>query len=182
MKDIHDIRPPVQIGFDPMLFKIVLMVLGGMILLALLFFLIKKGLKKRKQPESLRYLPEPLPPYESALKELDLLFQRQMDDPRLFYFGLTTILRQYIGRSFSINAIEMTSQEFIKGVNRLGLDKVVKKDIARFLKLSDPFKYAGIVPEKNCAKEDFLLIKAVIDQIENDLARQAKIEEEEEEN
>ena len=168
MQDIHDIRPPVPVGFDPMLFKIVLMALGGILFLGLLLFLIKKWLKKRKQPKGLKYLPEPLAPYEAALKALDFLFQGEMVDPRLFYFDLTAVLRQYIGRSYNINAIEMTSQEFVKRINRLNLDKAVKRDIARFLKLSDPFKYAGIAPEKDRVKEDLLFIKEKIHQIEKD--------------
>lgn len=178
MQDIHDIRPPVQVGFDPMLIKIILMVLAGIIVLGLLFFLIKKYLKKSKQPKDLKYLPEPMAPYEAALKALDLLFQREMIDPRLFYFDLTAVLRQYIGRSFNINAIEMTSQEFIKHLNRLDLDKGVKKDISKFFKLSDPFKYAGIVPGKDRAKEDLLSIKEKIHQIEKDLTECKKKEEE----
>jgi len=178
MKDIHDIRPPVQVGFDPMLIKIVLMVLGGILFLAALFFLIKKWLKTRKQPKNLKYLPEPMAPYEAALKELDLLFQKEMVDPRLFYFDLTAVLKKYIGRSFNISAIEMTSQEFIKCISSLSLDKAVKKDIARFLKLSDPFKYAGIVPGKDRVKDDLLFIKEKIRQIENDLLKFQEKEEE----
>ncbi|MBC2704621.1 hypothetical protein [Desulfobacula sp.] len=178
MQDIHDIRPPVQVGFDPMLFKIVLMVLGGIFVSAGLFFLIKKWLKKRKQPKDLKYLSEPMAPYEAALKELEFLFQKEMVDPRLFYFDLTAVLRQYIGRSYTINAIEMTSQEFVNHINRLDFDKAVKRDIARFFKLSDPFKYAGTVPEKDRVKEDLLFIKEKIHQIEKDLIKLKEKEEE----
>ncbi|MBT4876932.1 MAG: hypothetical protein HON48_17240, partial [Desulfobacula sp.] len=94
MKDIHGIRPPVRLGFDPMLLKIILIVSGVIILLVLLFFLIKKYLKKRKQSTEPKYLPLPLAPYEAALKELDFLLQRQIIDPRLFYFNLTAVLRK----------------------------------------------------------------------------------------
>ncbi len=168
MQDIHGIRPPVQVGFDPMLFKIILMGLGAILVLTLLFFLIKKWLKNRKQPRNLKCLPEPMPPYKTALKELELLSQREMVHPRLFYFDLTTIFRHYIGRSFNINAIEMTSQEFIKGINLLNMDKTIKKDITRFIKLSDPIKYAGIAPQKDRVKEDLIFIKEKIHQIEKD--------------
>jgi len=177
MKDIHDIRPPVQVGFDPMLIKIALMVLGGILFLAALFFLIKKWLKTKKQPKDLKYLPEPMAPYEAALKELEFLIQKQMVDPRLFYFDLTAVLKKYISRSFNINAIEMTSQEFIKGISRLCLDKTIKRDIARFQERSDPFKYAGIVPEKDRAKEDLLFIRKKIQQIEKDLIKLKEKEE-----
>ncbi|MCK5695623.1 MAG: hypothetical protein KAH62_03295 [Desulfobacula sp.] len=178
MQDIHDIRPPVQVGFDPMVIKTILLVSGGIILLVLLFFLIKKYFKKRKQPKDLKYLPEPMAPYESALKELELLFQSRVLDPRLFYFDLIAVLKKYIGRSYEINAVEMTSQEFIKGINRLNLDQVAKKDIAGFHERSDPIRYAGIVPGKDRAKEDLLFIKETIHQIEKGLIRLKKKKEE----
>ncbi|MBU1342981.1 MAG: hypothetical protein KKE44_25035 [Proteobacteria bacterium] len=166
MQDIHDIRPPVPVGFDPMILKIIFMVLGGILVLVLLFFLVKKWLKKRKQPQDLKHLPQPLAPYAAALKELDLLSQRELLVPRLFYFDLTAVLRKYIGRSFGINAIEMTSQEFIKHMNRLDLVKTVKTDISLFLNRSDPFKYAGTSPEKDGVKADLLFIRELIHQIE----------------
>lgn len=178
MQDIHDIRPPIQIGFDPMLLKIILILTAGIILLTLLFFLLKKYLKKRKQPKGILYLPAPMPPYEAALKALDQLMQREKGDPRLFYFDLTAILRLYIGRSFKINAIEMTSQEFIRGLNLLDLDKEVKTDVVRFLKLCDPIKYAGIVPEKNQVKKDYLFVKETVHKIENTLIKKAEIKKE----
>jgi len=172
MQDIHIIRPPVKVGFDPMLLTIIFMVIGVAALLLLLFFVIKKYLKKRKQPKGLKYLPEPMAPYEAAVKELDLLLHRTIGDPRLFYFDLTIVLRKYISRSFAINAVEMTSQEFIKSINLLDLDKGVKQNIARFLKSSDPYKYAGIVPEKDRANEDLLFIRDQISQIENRLKQE----------
>lgn len=178
MKDIHTIRPPVQVGFDPLLLKIILMVSGGIIFFVLVFFLIKKYLKKRKQTKDLKYLPRPMPPYEAALKELDLLFQRQMIDPTLFYFDLTAALRKYIGRSFDINAIEMTSQEFIKGINGLDLEKNIKKDIARFQNVCDPFKYAGIAPEEDRIRQDFSFTQKMIHQIEKDLIKRKEEQEE----
>lgn len=176
MQDIHGIRPPVPVGFDPVHLKILLMVLGGILLLVLLIFLIKKGLKKRKQPDRVEALLEPLNPYAAAVKELDLLFQRELVDPRLFYFDLTAVLRHYIGRTFDINAIEMTSQEFGRCVNSIALETPVKREIARFQNICDPIKYAGIDPEPERIKADFAWVKEMIDQIEEALKREKEAE------
>jgi len=166
MQDIHDIRPPVQVGFDPMILKTVLMVTAGLLILVLLFFLIKKLWKKKQQPKNLKFLPAPLPPLKAAFKQIDQLALNPLNDTRLFYFDLTAILRNYIGRSFNINAIEMTSQEFIKNLNVLDIDNKIKKNISKFVNLSDSFKYAGIIPLKDQAKQDLLLIRDMIQQIE----------------
>ena len=178
MKDIHGIRPPVQVGFDPMLLKILLMVTAAGLVFALVFFGVRKYLKKKKHPGDLKILSKPPAPYDAALKALDILFQKKMDDPRNFYFDLTLVLRHYIGRSFGINAVEMTSQEFIRSFKILDLDKKIKRDMAEFQKISDPFKYAGVVPQEDRVKKDLLLIKAIIDQIEKDLTKQAEKQEE----
>ncbi|MEN8212638.1 MAG: hypothetical protein ABFR31_13035 [Thermodesulfobacteriota bacterium] len=171
MQDIHDIRPPVSVGFDPDLLKTILIVSGVALLLILLFFLIKK-LWKKKPGDNLKYLPEPEPPFEAAIKQLELLLQNPLSDPRLFYFDLTAVLRNYIGRSFNINAIEMTSQEFIKNLNLFDIDREIKNGISKFLNLSDSFKYAGITPLKEQADRDLLFIKEKITKIEKILIKQ----------
>ena len=171
MEDIHGIRPPVSVGFDPAILKIILIVSGVVILLILLFLLIKKYWKK-KLTDDLKYLPEPLPAFEAAIKQLDRLMQNLVPDPRLFYFDLTAVLRNYIGRSFNINAIEMTSQEFIKNLNLFDIDPEIKNGISKFLNLSDSFRYAGITPPKEQADRDLLFIKEKITKIENTLIKQ----------
>jgi len=178
MQDIHSIRPPVQVGFDPLILKIILVVTGAILVFAILFFLIKKWLKKRQEPREMKCLPEPLAPYEAALRELDLLSQRQVVHPRLFYFDLTAVLRQYVGRSFHINAIEMTSQEFIKQINQLDVDRSIKKAITEFFKLSDPIKYAGVVPEEARVKKAVSFIREQVNQIEKMLIDQRAEKEE----
>jgi len=171
MQDIHGIRPPVSVGFDPALLKTILIVLGVVLLLILLFFLIKK-LWKKKLTHDLKYLPEPPPAFETAIKQLDLLLQNPLPDPRLLYFDLTAVLRNYIGRSFNINAIEMTSQEFIKNLNFFDIDSEIKNSISKFLNLSDSFKYAGMIPSKEQADKDLLFIKEKITKIEKTLIKQ----------
>ncbi|MCP3876506.1 MAG: hypothetical protein GY699_25615 [Desulfobacteraceae bacterium] len=178
MQDIHGIRPPIQVGFDPMVFKIIFLVLGGAFLLLLFFLLIKKWLKKKNLPKDLKYLPEPMAPYDAALKELDLLSQKEIVDPRIFYFDLTAVLRKYIGRSYHINAIEMTSQEFIKGINQLDFAQEIKKELSEFQKKSDPIKYAGNIPQKEGVTADLLYTKSVIEKIEKNLVKQQKAQEE----
>ncbi len=166
MQDIHGIRPPVSFGFDLSIIKTVLMMLALILLLLVLFFLVKKIWKRKKQPLDLKYLPAPEPAFEAALKQLDLLFHYRLWNLKAFYFDLTAILRNYIGSSYDINAIEMTSQEFVKSINQLDLESSIKRDVSKFIYLSDSFKYAGIIPEKKQAEKDYQFIKEKIHQIE----------------
>ena len=181
MQDIHNIRPPVQVGIDPAMIRLSLMAVAAILVLALLVFLVRNYLKKRQHSSELKRLPAPLAPYAAAQKELDRLVQVQGLDSRLFYFDLTAVLRRYIGRSFSSTAIEMTTQEFVRHVNALAIEPQVKKDISRFQRGADPFKYAGLVPVNDQASQDLELVRQVIGriekgQIEKDRAGQTKVE------
>jgi hypothetical protein len=177
MQDIHNIIPPVQVGFDPAIFKIISIIAGVIVLLILLFFLIKNRGKKQQRINGLKFLPEPLSAYEAALKQLDLLLQSSVHNTRLFYFDLSAILRNFIGGSFNINAIEMTSQEFIKKIHFIDIDNKIKKDISNFFLFSDSFKYAGIIPQKDQVDKDLLIIKNLICEIEKSLCKQKEEQE-----
>ncbi|OGR26672.1 MAG: hypothetical protein A2277_10685 [Desulfobacterales bacterium RIFOXYA12_FULL_46_15] len=171
MQDIHDIRPPVATGFDPVMIKMAVIGLGCLLLAWLLFFLIRKWRKKRKGVNPADAVAEPLSPFEEALNALGSLLQNPMNDPRLFYYDLTFVLRQYMGRSFSINAVEMTSEEFVRETGRLDLAKEIKKDISYFQALSDPFKYAGVQAEKTMVAKDLDAVREIVSKVEKDLER-----------
>lgn len=170
MQDIHDIRPPVAIGFDPAMIKMTVIGLCCLLLAGLLFFLIGKWWKKRKGANPADAVAEPLSPFDEALNALDSLSQSPMNDPRLFYYDLTFVLRRYMGRSFCINAVEMTSEEFIREIGRLDLEKEIKKYISHFQTLSDPFKYAGVPAEKTMVIKDLDAVREIVSKIEKDRA------------
>ena len=176
MQDFHDIRPPVPVGMDPVTMKILLILLGILLLGGLLFFLIRKWLKKRKGIKDIQAVVLPLSPFEEAAKELDFLAQRSMDDPRLFYFDLTLVLRQYMGRTFGFNAVEMTSEEFVREAGQLDLEREVKKEISQFQALADPYKYAGVSPEKAMAIKDLDRVREIVSKIEQALAEKREQE------
>ncbi|MCM2283996.1 MAG: DUF4381 family protein [Desulfobacula sp.] len=176
MQGFHDIRPPVPVGLDPMTIKLLLILLGVLLLAGILFFLIRKWWKNRKGIKDIQAVALPLSPFEEAAKELDSLAQRPMDDPRLFYFDLTLVLRRYMGRTFGFNAVEMTSEEVIREMTRLRLEHEVRKEIAQFQALSDPYKYAGVLPETALVKKDMDLVRGILLTIEEILAKKRQAE------
>jgi hypothetical protein len=176
MQGFHDIRPPVPVGLDPMMVKLLLILLGVLLLAGILFFLIRKWWKNRKGVKDIQAVALPLSPFEEASKELDSLAQRPMDDPRLFYFDLTLVLRRYMGRTFGFNAVEMTSEEVIREMTRLPLEQTVRKEIAQFQVLSDPYKYAGVLPETALVKKDMGLVRQILSKIEETLIEKKQAE------
>jgi hypothetical protein len=150
---------------DPNIIKIALGCLAAGAFLVLLFFLVKKYLKKRPAPESAEQFALALPPFESAMQALGLLEQTPQTDPRLFYFDLNLILRKYISRVFSVHAAEMTSQEFVRHTGTLDMDPALKTQIIRFQEFCDPIKYAGVYPENEKRQSDLSMVKNVISNI-----------------
>ena len=69
-------------------------------------------------------------------------------DGKAFYFRLSLAFREYIGKRFSINAAEMTTEELLPVLRSLPLEKDLASDARRFFDYSDPVKYAGAVPER----------------------------------
>ena len=169
MQDIHDIRPPVPVGIDPAFLKTAALIFLGIAILVLAVILLKKWLKGRRKPKDLVGIPLAPPPFEEAMTALDRLMTQEFKTPRLFYFDLTMVFRNYIGRSFSIHAVEMTSQEFSKSLTLLKMDKAVKKEILEFLTACDPIKYAGVEPGKRKVDEDLFLVRDLISKIEKDM-------------
>lgn len=147
MEDIHDIRPPVQVGMDPFFIRVALIVLAA-VALAAVAFLIYGYLKRRKARKSanLLLLPLPLPPGEAALKALDTIIDLMASNPRLFYFRLTEILKRFIGKKFEFGAPEMTTQELVASIRTIGFEREDLADIREFLFFSDTIKYAGEAP------------------------------------
>jgi hypothetical protein len=166
MEDIHDIRPPVEVGFDPNILITIGWILGAILVFLLIFYFIKKWLKNRKKPSDQKIVQPLIPPFEAAMKKIDLLMKKDRVDLRVFYFDLTAIFKDYIGKSFKFHAIEMTSQEFVKQLNQINLDINVKSEIVRFQTQTDPIKYAGTIPQKKQVGNDIVTIKSLIEEIE----------------
>ncbi|HKK91351.1 MAG TPA: hypothetical protein VJ936_08120 [Desulfobacteraceae bacterium] len=155
MKDIHDIAPPVPVGIDPFYIKVLVAALGVLVLagLLLLFF---RFLKKRRAREkkSLYLLPEPLPPHQAAIEEMDAFLYLMESHPRLFYFRLTGTLKRFIGKCLDFNAPEMTTQELAARIRRLELDREEGVELRDFLVFADTIKYAGITPDHRRMEQD----------------------------
>jgi len=79
-------------------------------------------------------------PEEIALAHLRELAERGLggSDPRPFYFRLTEIVRDYLGRRFGFDALELTTAELL---GRMGTAPI-RQDLARWLFACDLVKYA----------------------------------------
>lgn len=176
MKDIHDIRPPVPAGLDPVILKAICVGLFSLcIVLALLYFIQKQRGKDKSMPSKI--LTPVLPPFDAAVNSLETLLKKNEIDPRLFYFDLTAIFKKYMGQTFRFNAMEMTSEQFIHHLYQLNIQPETKKQIKQFQQLSDPIKYAGSVPAQESLKTDLASVRKFIERIQDNLDQKIKEQE-----
>ncbi|QTA81283.1 DUF4381 [Desulfonema limicola] len=149
MTNIHDIKPPEPAGFDPALLWYVLIAVIAIALILLLVFLWKKRKKRIKHSVAASLLPE-----EAALLALDELLDIENIDGKDFYFRLSLILRHYINDRYEINAPEMTTEELVPKMDRLGIDKKLVQSLKELFHTADPVKFAGIYPVASRMESD----------------------------
>ncbi|MBF0235421.1 MAG: hypothetical protein HQK65_20655 [Desulfamplus sp.] len=167
MQDIHDIKPPVQVGIDPVIFKIAFAILA-VILLAVAGYLLFRYIKKRMNKntkDNMPLLPPPLPADQAALRELYAISDLMLTEPRLYYFRLTALLKTFVGKIFTINAPEMTTQEIITALNTLDIEKAMTRAAKEFFLSSSMVKYAAVTPEMENMKSDEKFVKSFIDSV-----------------
>lgn len=169
MQDIHDIKPPVSVGIDPLIFKIAFAVIAIACLAFagyLLFCYLKKRMGKDRK-DGMLLLPPPLPADQAALRELGIIADLMLTEPRLYYFRLTALLKTFIGKIFNINAPEMTTQEIISTLNTLSIEKEMINGARELFLSSSMIKYAAMTPEMENMRSDEQFVRIFIDSVDN---------------
>jgi hypothetical protein len=87
-----------------------------------------------------------LPADEAALERLRALAasgKLDADDRRPVYFELTEIVREYLGRRFGFDALELTSREVVEALGKRAPAEVVV-EVGKWLDVCDLIKYARV--------------------------------------
>lgn len=163
MKDIHDIASLMPAHGIPM-WAIITASLTAAALVALASFLIWKKFKK----QSLKKVTPQLPPWDEATNRLDALSKSiGRCTEKEFYFSLSEILRRYVSRRYSVDAMEMTAEElrpvldgFFDSSSEL---KEFRFDIKSFIARSDMVKFALDRADNVKMEDDILLIRNFVE-------------------
>jgi hypothetical protein len=164
--EIHDIRPPVMVGMDPAVIRLGVWIGAGLLVLALVIWLVRYLLKSRKKATQVQAIPH-IPPFDAAIRSLDRLSTTPIQDAKVFYFDLSHIVKSYIGGRVGINCLEMTTQELtrtMQGVSQI--PPSLKKEIFLFQDLCDPFRYGPIHPDPSRVETDLARARDLITAME----------------
>lgn len=125
----------------------ILLVLAILILVALIWYVIWR---KRQQKPVLPVRRKPRDPADTeALKALEDLKQKklwQTGKVKAYHSELSHILRVYLERRFEIPAIESTSADILRDMQKHGLSRKTQRSLHEVLELSDLVKFAKLEP------------------------------------
>jgi len=143
---IADIKPVLEPKFNWLnLLFIILLVLAIHGILILIFVLYKKHFKKVPVLDS-KELKLLLPPHVVALSELDKIKQEkpwQQGRSKEYHTELTDVIREYIERVFTVNSMEMTSEEILDHLRKLKIEqKAAYSGLTQIFQLADLVKFA----------------------------------------
>ena len=101
----------------------------------------------------------PLPPHVAAIRALEALHHQKLwqnNRHKLYYSGLTDILRTYIAARWEIGAMEMTSDEILAAMRDVELPAKARTDLQAILRDADLVKFAKATPEAEENEADYL--------------------------
>ncbi len=138
---------------------------AGLVLLALATFLWFRFRKKRSAEEEV----DRRPAWEVAYSRLAVLKEQHLPTAGKFkdyYFELTEILRWYLGRIYSIDVLEMTTEEFLDRFEMMELPDGLYYSLEPFMKHADLVKFAKLLPDAERAEADFTFVHSVVGKVQ----------------
>ena len=160
MTDIHDIKPLVPVPVPISLAAIALWT-GGCIAAGALF-LSGWFLWKRRRVGTIAAVEAVLSPEETAFQRLAAL-TADTTDGKAFYFKLSSIFREYLQGRFGIDGLEMTTEELLPHVEKLKLERGLKRDTKNFILSCDPVKFADAPAFPEAMRGDFSFVHSFVE-------------------
>ena len=150
-----------------------------LLLAAILYLLVRYMHKRGKRISDLFKPAPPVPAHIVAIEALEKLRNEKLwqnNKHKLYYSGLSDILRSYLAGRFEVGAMEMTTDEIAEALCDIEIEQKQKMDLLSVLRDADLVKFAKATPE---AEENELAWSKAFYFVENTKPIE-KIDEEEE--
>ncbi|MBD3332136.1 hypothetical protein GF356_04750 [candidate division GN15 bacterium] len=115
-------------------------------------------------------------PWEIAFERLAMLKQEGLPTAadngfKPYYFELTDIAREYLGRIYDRNVLDMTTEEFLAAFDNDMLPDDLHDRCRDFFRHADLVKFARMEPEDHRISEDFDFVYKMVDEVRIDYQR-----------
>ena len=124
---------------------------GVLLLLALAIYLLVRHLAKQGRRIGDLFKPAPpVPAHIVAIEALEKLYNEKLwqnNRHKLYYSGLSDILRTYLAGRFEVGAMEMTTDEIAEALRCVDIEQKPKMNLLSVLRDADLVKFAKATPE-----------------------------------
>ena len=121
-----------------------------LLLAAILYLLVRYMHKRGKRISDLFKPAPPVPAHIVAIEALEKLRNEKLwqnNKHKLYYSGLSDILRSYLAGRFEVGAMEMTTDEIAEALCDIEIEQKQKMDLLSVLRDADLVKFAKATPE-----------------------------------
>jgi hypothetical protein len=144
-EELKPIAPPVSVAWRDLTLAWVLLSAAGGVLVILLGWRAVRRARRRKHEVRAQAMVDTRPPEDIALEKLQQLATsdlRHRDDRRPLYFAMTEIVREYLGRRYGFDALELTTKELHEALDARGA--LARGQLDAWLGACDLVKYARV--------------------------------------
>lgn len=123
-------------------------VLASLAVIAIIVYVLLKFVFKKKVTIIPQKIEPVVPPHVVALEKLEAIKESKswQSDIKGFYTQVTDVIREYIESQFSINAMELTTDQILDLVKKNKDFEEVRVLLKEMLQLSDLVKFAKYIP------------------------------------
>lgn len=170
----HDIKGQIRypVTFSEVLPWILLSLLGVAIVILAVYLIRKYG--RGRSEQSVRQEPAHI----VALRKLDRYRGNRMWAPqqqKMFYSGVTDVLREYMEARYGISAMEMTTAEIFSEMKSVDLSEAMLADLKELFERADFVKFAKFVAsDEDNASVVPLAVRFVTDTYQSELEKEEK--------
>ena len=172
--DIHPLKPQHEFERDLTMYY----VYGGAALLVFILAALWLWSRWRRRPERAEYVDR-RKPWEIAFERLAMLSEQKLmakGEHKQYYIELTEIAREYLGRMYAIDVLEMTTDEFLVAFIDVALPNELYDTMRSFFNHADLVKFARYVPEAERSGTDFNLVHQMVESVRVEFERRLQVE------
>jgi hypothetical protein len=145
--ELRPLAPPVPVyERDYTLVKLAAAAAGALLVAGVVALLVRSA-RRRRRVAAAAAVVDLRPAHEIALEKLAALSSGPLlgdDDRRPYYFALTEIVREYLGRRYGFAALDMTSQELLDAVAAVPEAAPIRGELEGWLGACDLVKFARV--------------------------------------
>ena len=165
IQPFHDIKNIIEVKAGWEWWVWALIIAGGILLIALVIFLIKR-FKKKKTTEEI--FASKLSPYEEAVQALTALGKESLlekHQEKEFHSRLSHIFKRYLSRKLNVNKMHLTTGDVLIELTPMDVKKTSVEKLANALRMGNAVKFAKYIPPATESEQCKIVVQETITEI-----------------